>query len=218
MASGQLQLCWARARLVAVNGARRGLAAVSTSPWWGAARDRKRRMLNGNHRNSVSVEASVLCRLAGAVVPLCLVVSGCSGADSTTATSRERAVVTTRAEDGSLPLGPLSVATKPPEVFDAVQACTEAVPDGFEFFNAAATVVNDVREFGAGPPGNDGQPSPLWPDAFPAAGATDPAAWCTASDGNGTYAIYVVSPDQPTLDLGRQSLAEPPPPGPPRIE
>jgi hypothetical protein len=106
----------------------------------------------------------------------------------------------------------------PSDRFDATHACRSDVPVGFEFFGAAATTVAEVRNFSAGPPGESGDPVPLWPEAFPDVPSTAPAAWCTAVDDTETYAFYAVSPGQPALDLGRESGIESPPPGPPRIE
>lgn len=102
--------------------------------------------------------------------------------------------------------------------FDPKAACEAAVPAGYHYFTLQATTVGDVRAFAAGPLTTDGVPPVLWPNAFPDAPPTAPAAWCTGFDSGETYVYYVVSRDQPMFVIGTEGGIDPPQPGPPHIQ
>lgn len=157
--------------------------------------------------------------LLAAAGMVCVTVSACGGTGVPARDSHPVASTTTPTDEGYVLPSSSGATTAAPNAFDATRACQQSVPPGSTSLLAAATTVGEVRDFRAGPPGPTGEPAAMWPDAFPGANPTDPAAWCTAVYTNGVAAYYVVSPGQPVLDLGRESgLTEPPPPGPPRIE
>lgn len=156
-------------------------------------------------------------RIALVAIVMCAVVAACDSQQEATADADSSTTTQVLPPDTTpITTGAGNVA---PTDFDDVAACTSALPGGFQFFGAEVTSVGAVRDFRAGPPTADGEPAPMWPNAFPAATSSDPAAWCIAVDASETYAFYVATPGHPALDIGHQSgLAEPPPPGPPRIE
>jgi hypothetical protein len=97
---------------------------------------------------------------------------------------------------------------------EADAVCRLWVPDGYEFFNAAATTVGEIREFEGGPaPGGK-----LWPDAFTGVDPDAFAAWCRGFGGGQRYVAYVATPGATGLVLGYETLLDLPPPGPPRVE
>ena len=154
-------------------------------------------------------------RFMGCRIALLIAVAGLTVASCGSDLSGTRGSVSTSPDPSQFVTPPTGDTAS---AFDPKAACQAAVPAGYHYFNLQATTVGDVRAFAAGPLTTDGVPPVLWPNAFPDAPPTAPAAWCTGVDGGETYVYYVVSRNQPLFVIGTEVGIDPPQPGPPHIE